>query len=347
MQWVQYFAVAAGMLLLLSGVLANANALRMQPTAITLDISSSEVNLNDTVTFTGTLVNSNTGEGLEGKSITIYKEGPIVPEPIALAMTGIDGAFSATWVATLEMSRDRLVTVFAQFDGDEQAMPSRTGKTTFRVALIPINLEITTDGNKNRYFVGQTALFSVAFIDGMGNFVDPDVIKETYDGNFVSLNKEDVGRYTFQTPRLVTFEQHQFGIFAGGFGYTSVQKSLTITVFGAEIAKPIRATALKLGDDISVRVKNHMLSPHDVYTFKGKFVGASPTGGSATNWQFVIEVATDSFAFKSLEKSLAPGKFTSFKVKVEGSPTKMLWKAFDLHGKEVGAGTTTVRATRA
>ncbi|MFQ5941634.1 MAG: hypothetical protein ACE5J2_01820 [Nitrososphaerales archaeon] len=347
MKCVQCFGIAAGMLLLLSGVFANASALRLQPTEITLDISSLEVNLNETVTFTGTLVNSNTGEGLQGKSITIYMEGPIVPERIALGLTGIDGAFSTTWVTTLDMNRDRLVTVFAQFNGDAQAMASRTGKTTLRVALIPINLEITTDGNKNRYFVGKTAFFSVAFFDGMGNFLDPDVIKATYDSIFISLKREDLGRYTFQTPRLVTFAQHQFGVFAGGFGYTSAQESLTITVFGAEIAKPIRATALKIGDDISVRVKNHMLSPHDIYTFKGKFIGASPTTGSSTNWQFTIEAGTDSFAFKSLVKSLPPGKFTSFKVKVEGSPAKMLWKAFDLHGEEVAAGATTVRAKRA
>ena len=345
MKGIQYLAVAAGILLLFSGVLVNANALRKQPTSITLDIPSSAVRLDDTVTFTGTLTNSNTGEGVSEKAIIIYREGPMGPVPIAEAFTGIDGGFSTTWTATMDMNRDTPVTVWAQFDGDDTTLASRTGKTTFRIALIPINLEITTDGNKNRYFIGKTALFSVAFHDGMGNFFDPDVIKATYDGNFVSLNKVDVGRYTFETPRLVKFEQHQFGIFAEKFGYVSAQKSLTITVFGAEITKPVRVTASKAGDDIMIRVKNHPLSPGDVYTFTGKFLGASTLEGSSSSWQFSID-PTGSFTFKSVEKSLPSGKFTSFKVNTEGTPTKLLWKAFDLNGKELAAGATTVRAIR-
>jgi len=347
MRRLQYLAVAASMVLLLSGVFGNANALQRQPTAITLDAPPSVVRHNDDVTFTGTLTDSETGEGIRDKTVIIYREGPIVPVPIAEALTGIDGAFSATWTATLDMNRDTPVTVFAQFDGDDTALPSRTGKTSFKIALIPINLEITTDGNKNRYFIGKTALFSVAFHDGMGNFFDPDVIKATYDGNFVSLNKVDVGRYTFETPRLVKFEQHQFGIFAEKFGYVSAQKSLTITVFGAEITKPVRVTASKVGDDIMIRVKNHPLSPGDVYTFTGKFLGASTLEGSSSSWQFSIDSATGSFIFKSLEKSLPSGKFTSFKVKADGAPTKLLWKALDLHGKELASGATTVRAIRA
>ena len=345
MKRVQYFAVAVGMLLLLSGVLVNASALRKQPTVITFDAPTSAVSHNDVVTFTGTLTNSNTGEGLRDKSVFIYKEGPMAPILIAEALTGIGGAFSTTWKATLNMNRDTPVTVFAQFDGDDTAMPSRTGKTSFRIALTPINLEITTDGNKNRYFIGKMALFSVAFHDGKGNFVDPGVIKATYDGSFILLNRVDMGRYTFETPKLVKFEQHQFGVFVEKFGYTSIQKSLTITVFGAEITKPVKVTASKVGDDIRIRVKNHPLSPGDVYTFMGQFLGASPLGGSSSSWQFSID-PTGSFTFKSVEKSLPSGKFTSFKVKTDGAPTKLLWKALDLHGKELASGATTVRAMR-
>ena len=347
MRRVQYFALAAGMLLLLSGVLVNASALRKQPTRITLDVSPSVVSLNDVVTFTGTLTNPDTGEGIRDKSVIIYREGPIVPVPIAQALTGINGAFSITWTARLDMNTDTPVTVFAQFDGDDMTMPSRTGKMSFVIALIPINLEITTDGNRNRYSIGSTALFSVAFHDGMGNFVDPDVIKATYDGNFVSLKKVDVGRYTFETPKLVKFEQHQFGVFVEKFGYASAQKSLTITVFGAEIAKPIKVTASKLGDDIRIRVKNNILSPRDVYTFKGTFVGASPLGGSSSSWQFSIDSAPNSFMFKSLVKSLPPGKFTSFKVKTEGTPTKLVWEVLDLNGKGLAAGATVVKGMHA
>jgi hypothetical protein len=346
MKGIRYLAVAAGMILLLSGVLGNANALRAQPTTITLDIPSSAVSLNDVVTFAGALTYSKTGEGVRDKTVIIYREGPMTPVAIAEAFTGIDGGFSTTWTATMDMNRNTPVTVWAQFDGDDTAMPSRTGKATFKVALIPLNLEITTDGNKNRYTVGKSVLFSVAFHDGMGNFVDPDVIKATYDGNFVSLNNVDVGRYTFETPRLVKFEQHQFGVFVEKLGYTSTQKSLTITAFGAIIAKPVKVTASNVGDSIMIRVKNNVLSPGDVYTFKGKFLGASPVEGSSNSWSFNVDSA-NSFTFKSLEQSMQPGKFTSFKVNVDGTPTKLLWTAFDLHGKELASGATIVRTIRA
>ena len=343
----QYLALATGMLLFLSGVLVNANALRKQPTAITLEVSPSVVNANDPVTFAGTLVNSNSGEGIRDKKITVFSEGPIVPVSIADGETGIDGAFSITWAASLGMNRDTPVTVYAQFDGDETAEPTRTGKMTFRIALSPLNLEITTDGNKNRYLIGSTTFFSVALHDGMGHFLDSDVTKATYDGNFISLNKVDVGRYTFETPRLVKFEQHQFGVFVEKFGYASAQKSLTITVFGAKVAKPVKVTATKADDNVMIRVRDLILSPGDIYTFTGKLLHASAVGGSAENWQFDSDPATETFGFKSLKSSLKPGEIAAYKVKVEGTALKLLWHAFDLNGVELASGATVVKLIRA
>lgn len=80
---IQYLAVAAAVLLLLSGVIVNASSVQNQRTAITLDAPPSVVNHNDVVTFTGTLINPDTGEGIPDKSVKIYREGPIGPELIA------------------------------------------------------------------------------------------------------------------------------------------------------------------------------------------------------------------------------------------------------------------------
>jgi len=347
MNKLQYVAVSTGMLLVLSVTVGSASALRMQPTAMSLDSLPSSVSPNDEVTFTGMLTNANTGEGLRDKTITIFREGPTGPMVIAEALTGIDGSFSTTWTASLDVNRDTPVTVFAQFDGDEASLASRTNKMSFRIALIPLNLEITTDSNKNRYSVGSMAFFSVAFHDGMGNFVDPDFIRATYDGKFVSMNKEEMGRYTFETTRLVKFEEHQFGVFAEKLGYTSAQKSLTVTVFGAQIAKPVKVTALKIGDDVRIKVKNSILSPGEIYTFMGKFVEGSAVGSSSGAWQFTVNPTANSFTFKSLQKSLASDKSIMFKVKVEGTPTKLLWQALDLHGKQFADGTSSVIAIRA
>ena len=101
--------------------LFNVNAVG-QPTDITLEVSSSLINVDDTVSFSGSLVNSKTGNGIEGKTITIYREGPIIPIPFETAVTGINGAFNANWIAKLERNTNTPITVFAQFDGDDDAL---------------------------------------------------------------------------------------------------------------------------------------------------------------------------------------------------------------------------------
>ena len=352
MKYASYFAIASGLILLLSGTVINATA-QMMSTDITLEISSSRVNLNDTVTFSGSLTNAETGEGIAGKDITIYKMGPMGPLPFLTATTGEGGMFSVDWNAMLETNRNMPINVWAQFDGDGDAMPSRTGKTTVTVALKPIELVLTTDSNVNAYSLGKKALFSVAFSDGAGNFVDPDFVRATYDGRFVEMAGVDVGRYTFETPHLVKFEQHQFGVFAEKWGFKSAQKSTTITTFGVQDYKPMKVTAAKRGDDIRIVVRSSDLNPHNIYTFVGTLVGGVATKGSATDWQFSTDDATNSFMFKTLEGYLVPGKSITFKVKSEGAPTQLLWKAFDLYGKEhstiraiSGSGATTVKPIR-
>lgn len=352
MRYATYLAIASGLILILSGTLVNANAI-MMPTSISLEVSSSWVNLNDTVTFSGSLVDEETGGGLSDETVTIYREGSIIPEPLVSAVTDKDGAFSVDWTAALDRNMDTHVTVLAQFDGDGNMMASRTGKTTFTVALKPLDLVMTTNENKNRYFLGERAFFSIALSDDSANFVDPDFLRATYDGNFVEMTREDVGRYTFQTPSLVKFEQHQFGVFAEKWGFKSTQKSITITTFGGNDYKPMTVTVAKKGDDIRILVRNAEFSPNNVYTFVGTFVGATAASGTATNWQFSVDDTTNSFAFKTTEGYLAAGKSVILKMKVEGMPTKLVWKAFDLYGKEhstirklVQEGTTTVRAIR-
>ena len=347
-----YLAMAFCSILIFSGALANTYAVG-EPTEITLEVSSSVTNVNDNVVFSGSLVNTNTGNGIEGKTITIYRAGPIIPISLITVATDRDGMFSAQWTAKLERSIDTPVTVFAQFDGDDDALPSRTGKTSFKISLKPLELIMTTDGNKNRYSLGDEAFFSVAFTDGAGNFVDPDFLRATYDGNFVEMSHLAIGRYTFETPHLVKFEQHQFGVFAEKWGFNSAQQSLTITTFGVHNYEPMRVKASIKGEEMRITVKNNELSPDNVYTFIGTLVGGLPREGTSEGWQFSINPVNNSFTFKIVEGYLSPGDSAVLKVKVDGIPTKLLWKAFDLYGKEhstvreiTGSGATTVKPIR-
>ncbi len=341
---VRYFAIAAGVMLLLSGVLANANA-AMRPTALTLSVDPMVINHGGTVTFSGMLTNADTGEGIAGKTVRIHMEAGMGPAPIASGMTNADGAYTIIWQANLERNRDTPITVLAQFDGDGTAMPSRTAKITYKIALIPVNLEITTDTDKNRARVGDRVMFNVAIYDGNGNFLDPEVIKSTYQGNFVQMMKVDVGRYTFETPRLTKFD-NQFGVFIETLGYVSAQKSLTVTAFGAHTLKPMKTTASKVGDNITVRVTSSVLNPSDIYTFRGQLINATPVEGSATNWQFSVENPIGTFVFKSLSGALKPGGTKVFKVKADGTPEKLFWEVRDLNGKVVASGVTVVKALR-
>ncbi|MFQ5941083.1 MAG: hypothetical protein ACE5KA_05225, partial [Nitrososphaerales archaeon] len=304
MRYGKYLAITSSLVLLLSGTLVNVKAFE-QPTDITLEVSSSKIHVGDAIAFSGSLVNSETGSGIGGKTVTIYREGPMIPRPVVTAGTGPDGAFYAEWTATIERNRDTRVTVFAQFDGDVDALPSRTGKTTFTIALKPIELVMTTDGNKNRYKFGETALFSVAFSDGAANFVDPDFLRATYDGKFVEMTNVVVGRYTFETPHLIKFEQHQFGVFAEEWGFQSAQKSITITTFGGEDYKPLKVTASKRGNDIRIMVRNNELSANNVYTFIGTFIGGVPDFGTSRTWQFSTDPGSSSFTFKTTEGYLS------------------------------------------
>jgi hypothetical protein len=352
MRYGRVLAVASGLILLLSGTLANARAAGLAPD-ITLELSSLKVFVGDVMTFSGSLLDSDTGEGIMDKTVTIYRDGPIVPTPLVTAVTGQNGLYSVDWIATFERSKSTPMTVFAQFDGEGDIQGTRTGKTTFILDLKPLELTLTTDGNKNRYTLGQQAFVNVAFTDNLANFVDPDFLRATYDGKFVEMNKEDVGRYTFTTPPLVKFEQHQFGVFATMWGHQSAQKELTITAFGVHGYKPMKVSASQRGEDVRITVRNNDLSPSNVYTFVGTLIGGVPMSGSAKNWQFFPGNSADSFTFKAIEGYLPPGKSVVFKLKVDGSPTKLTWKAFDLYGKEhstvrdiAGSGATTVKTLR-
>lgn len=351
MRYASYYAVVLGLTLLISGTALSANA--QVPTGITLEVSPSRLHVNEIVNFSGSLVNANTGIGLEGKTVTIFREGPIGPERFLTTVTGVNGLFNVQWTTTLATNRNTPITVFAQFDGDSSALPSRTDKSTFNVTLKPLELVLTTDGNKNRYQIGDRAIISVAFTDGSANFVDPDFVRATYDGRFVEMKKVADGRYTFETPRLVKFERHQFGVFAEKWGFTSAQQSVTITVFGTHDYQPIKVSALKKGDVMRIIVRNSDLSPGNIYTFVGTLFGGVPRDTMTPNWQFTMDRATNSFTLKTLEGFVEPGKMSIIRINVDGTPSTLVWKAFDLHGREhttvrglVASGSTSVAVVR-
>lgn len=209
-----------GLMLVLSTAALSTNAFAAkQSTSIEFEMSgctnsmtcNAEVFVGDTVQFTGSLTTGG-GEPINGASITIYKftaQPALIP--IATGVTGIDGMFDLTWTAEFtpmekapqDVTRKFLtetVTIFAQFDGDDQFAPTRSAKST---AVIQVN-EITTfvNSDKNMYNQGDTAIVFLAFIDSHDNFVDPDSLRVVLNEKEVEVEQKKTGSYTLTIPAL-------------------------------------------------------------------------------------------------------------------------------------------------
>jgi hypothetical protein len=84
------------------------------------------------------------------------------------------------------------------------------------IALIVVNfIEIETEGRHIEY----------------GDFIDPDIIRVTYDNGIVDLSQKKTGSYIFFTPPL-TVGHHQLVINAAKEGYNNRVGFITVQVSG-------------------------------------------------------------------------------------------------------------------
>ena len=221
---------------------------KLKPTTVTFKISgctntktcNAELFIGDTIEFMGTLTNS-TSKPVAGAAITVYKLIP-KPElvPLASGVTGIDGGFTLTWIAkftpaekaSTDVTRKFLtetVSVFAQFDGDKNYAPSRSGMNT---AIIKANELMTfVNSDKNLYRQGDSALVFLAFVDSHDNFVDPDSLRVVLNDKVVQAEKKKDGSYTLSIPALPK-EHTQLLVIPKKEGYNINNGFLTIIVDG-------------------------------------------------------------------------------------------------------------------
>jgi len=200
----------------------------------------------DEITFTGILVDSS-DRGVPKVNVNIYRFLPTELKLLASAVTERDGTFEVKWKAqffdtktageTFKQQINEIFTVYAQFDGDSNYTASRTGKQIFTVTIKDMFTLVATD--KKLYRQGDSALVFVGFVEAevredgftLGDFIDPDSIRATYDNEPVQLIKKKTGSYVFTTPAL-TVGHHQLIINAEKAGHNNHVGFVTVQVSG-------------------------------------------------------------------------------------------------------------------
>ncbi len=218
-----------------------ATSLELEMSGCTNSVTcNAELFAGDMVEFTGILTDGD-GNPIQGAEVTIYK---LIPKPalvaIASGVTGIDGDVTLTWVAEftpMERAPDDVtrkflsetVTIFAQYDGDEDYAPSKSSKST---AVITVNTLTTyVNSDKNLYMQGDSALIFIAFIDSNDEFVDPDSLRVVLNDKEVKVEQKKTGSYTLSIPPLPK-EHTQLFVIPKKEGSNVTNGFLTIIVDG-------------------------------------------------------------------------------------------------------------------
>ncbi len=296
MNLLKSLAISMGVLLL-SGVLATADAQPLTLTFLTLHPVPTVVVTGDEVSFSGTLTTIK-GQGLVNMTINILEERPSGSNVLASAMTDENGAYTATWIADLDdPTRDRIMTVFASFSGAATYSASKSSSLGMRVAIMNMKVSFTFD--KQNYFNGEVATFTLKFSSPSGLSIDPESTRAIYYGVTVSLDRKSEGVYIYRTPAL-TPPTHTLQVIAEKHGYKLFNDATTITVFARQSLPGLRLsfdwmpkqimTGVPVSFTLGFTDLNNVLAPYVNYDFiikKGNQVildlpEEQTTDGSAT-----------------------------------------------------------------
>lgn len=249
MKWASYAAIPLGLLLLFSVVLVpfdGAFAQKKTATDITLDEFPSKVRPGDKTALTG-MVTTADGEPIPDLAVNIYV---LTSDPklivVASGVTGLEGTYEIVWDVKLipqekaftdvtQKIHTQVMSMFAQFEGDDQYMASKTKKSTVTIEVNSITTFVSTD--KKEYREGETATIFIGFVDSDDMFVDPDSINAHFNLDSIAdkLEKKKEGSYTFVTPPLDK-RYNQITIVPAKEGYNIEAEAVTITVFSKSSA---------------------------------------------------------------------------------------------------------------
>lgn len=168
-------------------------------TRIVLDTPVNEVNNGDAIVFKGKLINALDNTGIASTPVKIYHKGLQKNHEIASGKTDANGYFQIKWHAEPVEPLSNVVNVFAQFDGNVEYKPSRTFEYTIRIVT---EYYIDVRADKQFYYVGDKAIFTVNIAGPTNNPFDPENMHSFFDGMLVSLNRIDAGHYRYVSNEL-------------------------------------------------------------------------------------------------------------------------------------------------
>ncbi|MGH9922897.1 MAG: hypothetical protein ACRD38_09110 [Nitrososphaerales archaeon] len=244
MKMLSYAAVSLGLMLVLSAGLVSYNipaiAAKQKATIVTIDEFPTKVRPGDQITLTGMLTTAD-GEPISQSPVNIYI---LTSEPqfivVATGVTGIEGTYEVVWdvelvpiyKAIMDVTKSfdtQVVSLLAQFEGDEFYAASKTGKTTVTIEVNSIKTFVTTD--KKVYKEGETAIVFIGFVDSDDVFLTPDSINANFNQDPIAdkLELKKVGSFTFITPALQK-GHNQVSVVPDKEGYNTQTEVVTITV---------------------------------------------------------------------------------------------------------------------
>jgi len=243
MKWAYYAAIPLGLLMLFSAGLVpfdGAFAQKKIATDITLDEFPGKVRPGDKTALTG-MVTTADGEPIPDLPVNIYV---LTSDPklivVASGVTGLEGTFEIIWDVKLipqekaftdvtQKIHTQVMSMFAQFEGDDQYMTSKSKKSTVTIEVNSITTFVNTD--KKEYREGETAVVFIGFVDADDMFVDPDSINANFNLDSIAdqLEKKKEGSYTFVTPPLQK-GHNQITLVPTKEGYNIEAEAVTITV---------------------------------------------------------------------------------------------------------------------
>ena len=275
MNLIKSLAISLGIMLLLSGAFVTVNAQPLKVTLLNLDpVASSIVATGDEVTFTGTLTTAS-GSGIANVTVNIIEERDARLTVLTTTETDGNGAFVATWIADIaDPEEDRIMSVFATFDGLPGYGASKSGKQTVKVAIQDMKVSFTFD--KPNYFNGDVATFTLQFASPRGFPIDPENMRGIYDGVTVSLERMGEGVFIFKTPPLVP-PTHTLQVIGEKHGYKLFNDATTVSVFARQAAPGVRLSLdwtpsdVIQGLPVSFKIQftdlNNIVTPYVNYDF--------------------------------------------------------------------------------
>jgi len=261
-----YFSI---MLLLGSAGLNNANAAAQ--TAISLDMPVEKafpVTQGETIAFSGQLIRASTLEGIPNATVNIVQQVAFGQSTLlASGETDVNGFYSIPWIVDVELvagvsggsigtgttqgRENRFqVTVVARFDGNDQYFHAVSNAQSFEVRLNALTIKVE---KKSTYLAFENVAVKIMVSDTNGLLVDPDKITSRFDGNPVTLLKQDTGTYVFSVASLSP-GSHQLQVLVEKRGHTSDDELITLDALKRKTSLVIATdkSSYQLGDTVSI-----------------------------------------------------------------------------------------------